>query len=393
MININKKTVFGSTLSLTLLLLVNALFLEFNTLNILISLGLFALLFLNAKQNATKTEDAEDDENTSDTQLIVSVIQDLHEFYQQEVEIIDNEIDRTSGLVGEAVLGISDCFKKLTQLSEDQQTMISALILQSQSIGDDEGTSLAAFVHESNETLDDFVRVIVNTSKQSLQTMAFTDEMVKQFDSVFALLEQVERIATQTNLLALNAAIEAARAGDAGRGFAVVANEVRSLSISSTELNENIRREISLAKGIISKLRVSVEEIASADMTPILKAKEHIGEMIEHIQGVSEDSKLKVIELSDITPQIANAAAVGIRSLQFEDLTYQSLNSLKTNTNSIRQINESLDRFCNESKTYSQEKIDIFRDRCRDTIVKSKNENKNRSVSQDSLDEGDIELF
>jgi hypothetical protein len=85
MININKKTVFGSTLSLTLLLLVNALFLEFNTLNILISLGLFALLFLNAKQNATKTEDAEDDENTSDTQLIVSVIQDLHEFYQQEV--------------------------------------------------------------------------------------------------------------------------------------------------------------------------------------------------------------------------------------------------------------------------------------------------------------------
>jgi len=42
------------------------------------------------------------------------------------------------GLVGDAVLGISDCFKNLTQLSEEQQTMISALIQQSQSIGDDE---------------------------------------------------------------------------------------------------------------------------------------------------------------------------------------------------------------------------------------------------------------
>jgi len=85
--------------------------------------------------------------------------------------------------------------------------------------------------------------------------MAFTDEMVKQFDSVFALLEQVERIATQTNLLALNAAIEAARAGEAGRGFAVVAMKLDRFPVSSTELNENIRREINLAKGTISKYK------------------------------------------------------------------------------------------------------------------------------------------
>jgi len=40
-------------------------------------------------------------------------------------------------------------------------------------------------------------------------------------------------------------------------------------------------------------------------------------------------SKAKVNELSNITPEIASAAALGIRSLQFEDLTYQSLNSFK----------------------------------------------------------------
>jgi len=393
MMNINKNIIFGVALSLISLLLVNAILLEFNVLNILISLGLLALLFLNTKQKIDKTEPVKLHENRNENPLMISIIQDLHEFYQHEVEIIDNEIDRTSGLVGDAVLGISDCFKNLTQLSEEQQTMISALIQQSQSIGDDEGTSLASFVHESNKTLDDFVSVIVNTSKQSLQTMAFTDEMVKQFDSVFALLEQVERIATQTNLLALNAAIEAARAGEAGRGFAVVANEVRSLSVSSTELNENIRREINLAKGTISKLRESVEEIASADMTPILQAKEHIGAMIVHIQDVSEDSKAKVNELSNITPEIASAAALGIRSLQFEDLTYQSLNSLKINTDSIRKINENLDSFCNESETYTQEQINTLRDRCQEIIAKSKNENQNRSVSQNSLDEGDIELF
>lgn len=384
---------FRTSLSLIILLLVNTVLLEINFLTILISLALLGLVFLQNKQTSDSNVKTKLHEQTNHGASMVPIIQDLQAFYQHEVQIIDNEIDRTSDLVGDAVLGISDCFKGLKQLSEDQQIMISDLIAQSQNIGDDKGTTLADFVHQSNSTLDNFVSVIVNTSKQSLQTMAFTDQMVKQFDSVFALLEQVENIASQTNLLALNAAIEAARAGDAGRGFAVVANEVRSLSVNSTELNENIRREINLAKGTISKLRVAVEEIASADMTPILQAKEHIGVMVAHIKNANEDSKAKVQQLSTLSPQIANAASLGIRSLQFDDLTYQSLNSLKSNTSSIRQINENLDEFCKQNETHTQEQIDILRNRCQEIIVKSKNDSEHRSVSQDSMDEGDIELF
>ena len=393
MMNINKIIMFRTSLSLIILLLVNAILLEINFLTILISLALLGLVFLQNKQTSDSNVKTNLHEQTNHSASMVPIIQDLQAFYQHEVQIIDNEIDRTSDLVGDAVLGISDCFKSLQQLSEDQQIMISDLIAQSQNIGDDKGTTLADFVHQSNSTLDNFVSVIVNTSKQSLQTLAFTDQMVKQFDSVFALLEQVENIASQTNLLALNAAIEAARAGDAGRGFAVVANEVRSLSVNSTELNENIRREINLAKGTISKLREAVEEIASADMTPILQAKEHIGIMVGHIKNANEDGKAKVQQLSTLSPQIANAASLGIRSLQFDDLTYQSLNSLKSNTSSIRQINENLDEFCKQNETHTLEQIDILRNRCQEIIVKSKNDSEHRSVSQDSMDEGDIELF
>ncbi|WP_274377761.1 methyl-accepting chemotaxis protein [Brumicola nitratireducens] len=393
MMNIDKIIMFRTSFGLIILLLVNAILFDVAFLTILISLALLALLFLQHKQTSDNANQIKPQDKVSHISSMVPIIQDLQAFYEHEVQIIDNEIDRTSDLVGDAVLGISDCFKNLQQLSEDQQVMISELIAQSQSIGDGKGTTLADFVQESNRTLDNFVSVIVNTSKQSLQTMAFTDQMVKQFDSVFALLEQVENIASQTNLLALNAAIEAARAGDAGRGFAVVANEVRSLSVNSTELNENIRREINLAKGTISKLREAVEEIASADMTPILQAKEHIGVMVRHIESANEDGKAKVQELSSLSPQIANAAALGIRSLQFDDLTYQSLNSLKSNTSSIRQVNENLDEFCNQNEAHTQEQIDSLRNRCQEIIVKSKNDSEHRSVSQDSMDEGDIELF
>lgn len=392
MMNIDRDLIFKVGAGLILLLLISSLW-QINVLHILISLALLALIFIYFKQNTDEAEYLKSAGNAQKNPLMVPIIQDLYEFYEHEASIIEGEIDRTSGLVGEAVFGISDCFKNLQQLTEEQQRMISSLIAQSQSIGDDDGTSFASFVNESNKTLDNFVNVIINTSKQSLQTMSFTDQMVKQFDRVFGLLEQVEQIASQTNLLALNAAIEAARAGDAGRGFAVVANEVRSLSINSTELNENIRREINLAKGTISKLRIAVEEIASADMTPILQAKERIGKMIEQIHDVNEDSKEKVRELSNISPRLADAAALGIRSLQFDDLTYQALNSLKRNTSSIRQVNENLEQFCNEGEMQTQEQVDSLRDRCQEIIAESRNASKHRTVSQDSMEEGDIELF
>jgi methyl-accepting chemotaxis protein len=115
--------------------------------------------------------------------------------------------------------------------------------------------------------------------------------------------------------------------------------------------------------------------------------------MIEHIHDVNEDSSEKVRELSNISPKLEDAAALGIRSLQFDDLTYQALNSLKRNTSSIRQVNENLEQFCNAGEIQTQEQVDNLRERCQEIIVESRNASSHRTVSQDSMDEGDIELF
>lgn len=390
--DIDKKS-FWLAFSMILVLLINELFSQIDLLSVFIALALLVILLIQTKKKGNIVERVSDNDTEKKYQLIDEVIQDLHRLLEQEVDIIDNEINRTSGLVGDAVQGISACFKDLQQLSQEQQAMISALVTESQSIGDDKGTTLASFVNDSNETLNTFVSVIVNTSKQSLETMAFTDDMVKQFDAIFSLLEQVENIASQTNLLALNAAIEAARAGDAGRGFSVVATEVRSLSVNSTELNEEIRKEIALAKGTIDKLRKSVEAIASADMTSTLQAKDNVGTMMQNVENANKASINKVDKLSIIAPQIAEAAALGIRSLQFEDLTYQALNSLKVNVDSIRQVNNELNQFDNSPNQCRVNQLKALKEKCFYIFEKTKSHNDNRSVIQDSMDEGDVELF
>jgi methyl-accepting chemotaxis protein len=310
----------------------------------------------------------------------------------QQVNVVETEIDRASTLIQDATGGLSDSFKHLKSLSDEQQSMLEIVINNHRDAVDDEGTTLESFVHDSSQTLEDFVQVIITTSKQSLEAMSFTDEMSNQLEGIFSLLGQVESLASQTNLLALNAAIEAARAGDAGRGFAVVANEVRALSVNSTGLNNDIREEISSAQLIIEKLKSSVQTMASADMTSTLEAKDKVSLMVAHVGESNIKTNTIVEELADISPKIADTVSICIRSLQFEDLTCQTLSSLKNNMFTITSLNELINGFeCGNSNPHEQ--LQLLQQQCQNLIEQSQHSDDNRSVSQSSMDEGDVELF
>lgn len=383
---------------LTLLIWVNYLFIHKEVLFVILFSVLFILLLRLASQirNIDSVKEHSKNEDVMavvDDELIHSVIFELQQFIHQEVSIIEKELLRTKMLVEDAVTGISDSFKHLQILSEDQQRMIQLLISHSGNMGDGKGASLENFVSDSNKTLDDFVGVIINTSKQSLETMVYTDDMVKQFDSIFKLLAQVEGLASQTNLLALNAAIEAARAGEAGRGFAVVANEVRNLSVGSTQLNEDIRTEINNAKKIIAKLRDSVETMASADMTSTLEAKDKMTVMMSHVEQVNNQTTSSVEELAIIAPKITEAVNLGVRSLQFEDLTRQSLDSLQLNVISLHEISDVLATFDKNPNIAVHQQLIKLKMTCQQVYHETQQSEDSRSVKQLNMDEGEVELF
>jgi len=390
----NQAKLIYTAVTLSLLIITNHWLMQSELLFHLMTSMLFILLaWLSYKTKVSVHETEVTEMPAVDDELIHSVISELQLFLHQEVNIIENEALRTKGLVEDAVIGISDSFKYLQGLSEEQQQMITLLIAHSQSIGDEQDSSLEDFVNNANKTLEEFVNVIINTSKQSLETMSYTDEMVVQFDSIFKLLSQVEGLASQTNLLALNAAIEAARAGEAGRGFAVVANEVRSLSVGSTELNQDIRNEIDNAKDIIAKLRASVETMASADMTSTLEAKDKMSVMMEHVENVNQETNTSVEELSLLAPKINDAVGLGIRSLQFEDLTRQSLQSLQANVSSIHSISDVLANFEQTPDVTVHQQLITLKDKCQQVYQDTKSAENSRSVKQLSMEEGDIDLF
>ncbi|WDD96859.1 methyl-accepting chemotaxis protein [Thalassomonas actiniarum] len=324
---------------------------------------------------------------------IRSVLTDLNKSLSQEVEVIGNEVRRTSTVLSDAVSGVSGSFKGLQEISDEQQRLFNEIVDCKHDPDGGQVNVFAAFVDNSRQVLDDFVEVIIKTSKQSLETMYFIDEMAKQFEQVFNFLGQVENLASQTNLLALNAAIEAARAGEAGRGFAVVANEVRALSLNSSELNSNIRQSINQVQGIIGKLRDSVEVIASADMSSTLEAKDRVKDMMAQAERVSQQTHGIVDELALLSPKLNESVSVGIRSLQFEDLTHQILDSVTSNLERLKAIAGEMNQLEHSAEHNIDSQLRKLQLCCQQVFEQTKSADKHRTVEQASMEEGAIDLF
>lgn len=156
------------------------------------------------------------------------------------------------------------------------------------------------------------------------------NEVSQMADAISKLGEESERvsgivstigdIAEQTNLLALNAAIEAARAGEQGRGFAVVADEVRSLSVRTsqatgeiTQVIHTIQRETEAA---VRRMRSTVEQV-ELGVSHSHKASESLSQIQEsatltsqRIQEIAKAMQSQLAEADRIAGEVADIVSM-----------------------------------------------------------------------------------
>lgn len=310
-----------------------------------------------------------------------------------ESDLIHQEIARVDNLIKDAVATMGSSFHSVNTLSDQQRTVIADIVDKTaHDSADENNLNITEFIAESSAVLQMFVDAMVSASKQSLETVHNIDDMIAELDGIFRLIENVEGLAGQTNLLALNASIEAARAGDAGRGFSVVADEVRSLSISSAELNEEIRKKINSTKATISMLRDTVGETASADMSETIQTKERVGAMLNQVGEVNDFLSGRINSAAAIGGQIDGAVGDAIRSLQFEDIASQALLSIKMNLDAFDELTKMIDLDGLDEKQV-KEKLAAMQGLCMSIREASAKVNEHRTVSQEDMEEGEIELF
>lgn len=295
-------------------------------------------------------------------------------------------LDHQRSVVDESVETLNASYFELQKLAEDQNRVTTELV--ENLLGSKESSNDISHVLPKTEAIiREFVDTLVNVSEKSISAVHSIHDMSEKLDAVFKLLEQVRGLSEQTNLLALNAAIEAARAGDAGRGFAVVAQEVRNLSVKAEELNNEIEQEISIAQRTVKEANKTVGEMASIDMTEAIESKEKVDAMLRGVQHVNQMVEVEVQKIHSSGDQIHSQVDNGIRALQFADIIVQQGEYALQSVNYLQQCSE----LC-----LQWSKGQVSGDEFAEAVIELRNQIENRdapAASQESIDEGEVELF
>lgn len=177
---------------------------------------------------------------------------------------ITQHVTDVNGLVQGIALS-SNSQAEETEAAEDKVNLIEDGIERNTSSANElekSVTNMNRYAGEALASLESLIRICEKTADAvgdvMLQTKLTNDSAVKIQNAV----DVITDIAERTNLLSLNASIEAARAGEAGRGFAVVAEEIRNLSIGSSDAAKEIS---SVVNELIANSNVNVEKMKEVE--------------------------------------------------------------------------------------------------------------------------------
>ncbi len=310
-----------------------------------------------------------------------------------ETTVLAADLERIKQLLSEAVVVLQTNFSSIQNKTEDQSERISSLISRiTGTVQSDQSASVSEYAAKTEEIIQFFIDLMVQVNYRSADAVNRIKDMTQQMEEMYSILDHVHQLSDQTNLLALNAAIEAARAGDAGRGFAVVADEVRNLSVSSNELNAEIRTKITQSKERITDVSNIVSELAEMDFSTVDAKKENIDGIFAEIAEINDNTKNGLSQLDSSTSVISSEINNAIRALQFEDIVNQLSSQIQSRLLHLNDVS-AIPRLIVESDDELSATLQNAQSQLKQLAERSEVASNSQVVHQDSMDEGNVELF
>jgi len=360
--------------------------------------GWFVLKLSVKAANDTQTS------SSQDYREIDNVIDDATSAFLHEFDVVKSELSQIQDVIADAVIHLNTSFHELQDYMLRQKVagdnLLSEMSASAANEKADDAESahgIKEFVRETSETLQYFVDQVVVMSKQSVETVHKIDDISEQMSDMVSMQGNIRKIADQTNLLALNAAIEAARAGEAGRGFAVVADEVRRLSQISNQFSDEISAKISQTMATVESARILVGDMATQDMSVAIRSKGTVDNVMHHMESLDDSIEQTLNEFESVGMLVGTSVGNAIRALQFEDISRQLLGHVNARMESVEVFvdNMKANLYEFQERQYDLEHSSALVDKMKVDIVEFEKsiDRDERIAHQDSMDEGDVELF
>ncbi|NYS59668.1 methyl-accepting chemotaxis protein [Vreelandella salicampi] len=240
-------------------------------------------------------------------------------------------MDRSFSAVSQSAQSVRSASRDIASGSEDlaSRTEQQAAALQQTASSMEEMSSIVRQNSESATSADQLSEQAASKAAAGNQEVRRTVELMNELKAssrqVTEIVEVIDSIAFQTNILALNASVEAARAGEHGRGFAVVAQEVRKLSVRTTDSSQQIR---TLIEDITQRISEgSAQAIRSGEgIEEALEAVSQVSGLMNEISSALKEQESGIEQVSTAVNQMDSATQ---QNVSLVDTTQSSAASLR----------------------------------------------------------------
>jgi methyl-accepting chemotaxis protein len=316
------------------------------------------------------------------SQSMTSVLRDMQESMSGEVDAIRSQTAQVEALLKDAIASLHQAFEAIHSASEQQMQTMTALMMDVTGAKDENNIFQKA--ENSSEILTHLVDALLLSSKNNLRALTAMDVMQKRMNTM--LCNEGE----QRDLIG--------RIGDCSEAAVIDAEMLRGLV---TKLRDKQSEHLDYASETVAKFVKAhrlIDTIASKDMSEVFAAKEKVEEILTHFFQINEIVTESRVQVNQVNADMRKHLGSAIRALQFEDISTQSLGHtdrhLGRMAGMIAILTDGLDGLDQPDITME---VYISRIAAIHAAMAAYHQTlqleDSNPVSQESMDEGDIDLF
>jgi methyl-accepting chemotaxis protein len=319
-----------------------------------------------------------------------------HEADKQPVQAVlqahlelDQEIDaKFVDLMGDTELSAIGIIKQVSQLYEAANQVLIYIDHTNPQAND-----LGQEIIDSVSYLMEIGQLVEQLPAKMTRDMEIVQNVVKEINTLSALVGAVQAISMQSHLLAINAAIEGSRAGPSGAAFRIVAQEMRILASNSSDVATKIDTGLSRARHVVEDGMSTNQEDTKRQLHLATHAVVSIKKLQDNFEDMSQYFKTRFSVLSQHNHGLAKEISEVLGLVQTQDVVSQCIDRIR---NAIGERNALLQSLSGSAAVQEADATLLVQElaRIRDAFVQEEDKHMHSARHQDDAgSEPKFELF